>query len=90
MEVIERREPTDESVQLCNGRLRLDDDIVPLVSRAAFLLPSEPIPNGTDLLRYVVASLVLFGPDCLPRVRPTIRANLLRRIPLKAISFVFS
>ena len=85
VKIIERGELTDESVQFCYCRLRTDDDVVPLVPGSTLLLLSEPIPDGSDLPGDVVVGSFLVFPDRFTSVRPAVRADFVRRIPLEAI-----
>jgi len=60
VEIVERGEPTDEPVQFCHRRFGTDDDVVPLLSCATFLLPPEAVPSISDPLGDIVVSFLCF------------------------------
>ena len=60
MQIIERRESTDEPFEFCYGCFGPDDDVVPLFAGPALLLPSQEISDCPDAFVDVIA-FVLFS-----------------------------
>ena len=81
VEIIQHGKPTDKPIQF--GHRRLDHDVVPLVSRTAFVFPAESIADTPDPVGVIRVGSFLVGLKFLTCVRPAVRADLIGRVALE-------